>query len=284
MAYSMRSDSIPAKWTPYILSITRIIFGFLIVRHGMEQWFGYPEASEYPISSFSGIVELVEFPAGLLLMLGVFTRPVALLVSVMVGISYFTGPALRGPWPVRNGGDPVIVVAFFFLFVSAYGAGLWSLDRLWKRTTTNASKWTPYALSLLQIAAGVVFFQHGIEKLFGFAGSRVEPDLMTIRGIGGILETIGGPLITMGLFTRVTAFILSGEMAVAYFRSWAPRGFWPSFSGPGMEASILFCYLYLFFFASGAGPWSLDALINDIRAKRRASARPETAQESIPTR
>src|SRR5262245_33589786 len=89
---SMRPDSIPAKWTPYILSITRIIFGFLIVRHGMEQWFGYPEASDYTMSSFSGIVELVEFPAGLLLMLGLFTRPIALLVSVMVGISYFTGP------------------------------------------------------------------------------------------------------------------------------------------------------------------------------------------------
>ena len=99
---SMRSDSIPATWTPYILSITRIIFGFLIVRHGMEQWFGYPEASDYPMSSFSGIVELVEFPAGLLLMLGLFTRPVALLVSVLVGISYFTGPALKGPLPIRT--------------------------------------------------------------------------------------------------------------------------------------------------------------------------------------
>jgi len=281
---SMRSDSIPATWTPYILSITRIIFGFLIVRHGMEQWFGYPEASDYPMSSFSGIVELVEFPAGLLLMLGLFTRPVALLVSVLVGISYFTGPALKGPLPIRNGGDPVIVVAFFFLFVAAYGAGSWSMDRLRKRPTTKVSQWTPYALSLLQIAAGLVFFQHGLEKLFGFGGARVEKDLMTIRGIGGLLETFGGPLIAMGLFTRVTAFILSGEMAVAYFRSWAPRGFWPSFSGPGMEASILFCYLYLFFFAVGAGPWSLDAVIKSIRAKERIPATSERAQESLPSR
>jgi putative oxidoreductase len=280
----MRRDSIPDRWTPYILSITRIIFGFLILRHGMEQWFGYPEASDYPRSSFSGIVELVEFPAGLLLMLGLFTRPVALLVSVMVAISYFTGPALRGPWPIRNGGDPVIVVAFFFLFIAAYGAGLWSIDRLRKKPTVDVSRLDPYALSLLQIAAGLVFFQHGIEKLFGFGGARVEENLMTIRGIGGLLETFGGPLIAMGLFTRVTAFILSGEMAVAYFRSWAPRGFWPSFSGPGMEASILFCYLYLFFFASGAGPWSLDAVIKSARAKKQTPANPEKAQESLPTR
>jgi len=279
----MRRYSIPVIWTPYILSITRFIFGFLILRHGMEQWFGYPEASEYPITSFSGIVELVEFPAGLLLMLGLFTRPVALLISVIVAISYFTGPAFRGPWPIRNGGDPVIVVAFFFLFVAAYGAGLWSIDRLRKKPVEKVSGWAPYTLSLLQIAAGLVFFQHGIEKLFGFGGARVEQDLMTVRGIGGLLETFGGPLIAMGLFTRVTAFILSGEMAVAYFRSWAPRGFWPSFSGPGMEASILFCYLFLFFFASGAGPWSLDAVIKAFRSKATGS-NPETARETLHSR
>jgi putative oxidoreductase len=279
----MRRYSIPVIWTPYILSITRFIFGFLILRHGMEQWFGYPEASEYPITSFSGIVELVEFPAGLLLMLGLFTRPVALLISVMVAISYFTGPAFRGPWPIRNGGDPVIVVAFFFLFVAAYGAGLWSIDRLRKKPVEKVSGWAPHTLSLLQITAGLVFFQHGIEKLFGFGGARVEQDLMTVRGIGGLLETFGGPLIAMGLFTRVTAFILSGEMAVAYFRSWAPRGFWPSFSGPGMEASILFCYLFLFFFASGAGPWSLDAFIKGFRSKA-AGANPETARETLHSR
>jgi putative oxidoreductase len=279
----MRSRSIPAKWTPYLLSVARIIYGFLIVRHGMEQWFGYPEASDVAMSSFSGIVELVEFPAGLSLMLGLFTRPIALLISVMVGLSYFTGPALRGPLPIRNGGDPIIVVTFFFLFVAAYGAGLWSIDQLRKKPTINASRWTPYALSLLQIAAGLVFFQHGIEKLFGFGGARVEKDLMTVRGIGGLLETFGGPMIAMGLFTRVTAFILSGEMAVAYFRSWAPRGFWQSFSGPGMEASILFCFLYLFFFASGAGPWSLDAVIRSVRDRRRPTGTSEKVHETVST-
>ena len=264
------------KWAPYVLSITRIVYGFLILRHGMEQWFGYPEASDSAMMSFGGITELVEFPAGLLLMLGLFTRPAALVVSVMVAISYFTGPALRGPWPIRNGGDPIIVVAFFFLFVAAYGAGKLSIDQIRKRPATDASRWAPYALSMLQIASGLVFFQHGIEKLFGFGGARVEKDLLTVRGIGGLLEMFGGPLISMGLFTRVTGFILSGEMAVAYFRSWAPRGFWQSFSGPGMEASILFCYLYLFFFTSGAGPWTLDAVIKAVRGKKASVASAET--------
>lgn len=280
----MSSKSIPAKWTPYLLSLVRIIYGFLIVRHGMEQWFGYPEASDAPMLSFQGIVELVEFPAGLLLMLGLFTRPAALVVSVMVAISYFTGPALRGPWPLRNGGDPVILTALLFLFVAAAGAGAWSLDRSVRRKENEPSRWAPYALSILQISAGLVFFQHGIEKLFGFGGARVEQDLLTVRGIGGILEAFGGPLITLGLFTRITAFILSGEMAVAYFRSWAPRGFWPSFSGPGMEASILFCFLYLFFFAAGAGPWSLDSLIKAAREKKGVKEHSEKLQQSAPLR
>lgn len=273
----------PEKWKPYLLSIVRIIYGFLILRHGMEQWFGYPEASDAPMMSFQRIVEWVEFPAGLLLMLGLFTRPVALFVSVMVAISYFTGPALRGPWPMRNGGDPVILVAFLFLFVAAAGAGAWSLDRLLKRTQIAPLPWAPYSLAVLRIVAGLVFFQHGIEKLFGFGGARVEQNLLTVRGIGGLLETVGGPLISLGLFTRVTAFILSGEMAVAYFRSWAPRGFWQSFSGPGMEASILFCFLYLLFFATGAGPWSLDSVIKAAREKRTATARPEKLRQSVPS-
>lgn len=273
----MSANSIPAKWTPYLLSIARIIFGFLIVRHGMEQVFGYPEVSDAARLSYQGILELLEFPVGLMIMLGLFTRPAALILAVMIGVSYFTGPIHRGPWPFRNGGDPVIVNSFFFLFLTAAGAGAWGLDRLLRRSggesdNTYASPWAPYFLSILRIAAGLVFFQHGLEKLFGIAGSRVE-SLSTIRGVGGLLETIGGPMIALGIFTRFTSFILSGEMAVAYFRSWAPRGFWRSFQGPGMEMSILFCYLYLFFFCAGAGPWSVDALISRIRSERKPEAR-----------
>src|SRR6478672_7399984 len=127
----------------------------------------------------------------------------------------------------------------------------------------------PYAIALVRIAAGLLFWQHGLEKLFGFAGARPEPTLWAIRGVGGILETVGGPLIILGLFTRSTAFILSGEMAVAYFRSWAPRGFWPSFALAGMEASILFCFLFLFMWSAGPGAWSLDSLW---RSKRRGGS------------
>jgi putative oxidoreductase len=108
---------------------------------------------------------------------------------------------------------------------------------------------------------------HGLEKLFGLGGGRLDRDIMTMRGLAGWLETAGAPLIILGLFTRPAAFILSGEMAVAYFRSWAPRGFWRSFQQPGMEASILFCFLYLFLWAAGPGAWSLDGLWRRLRVQ-----------------
>jgi putative oxidoreductase len=121
----------------------------------------------------------------------------------------------------------------------------------------------PYILCFVRVVAGLLFMQHGLEKLFGFAGARPEPTLWGIRGIGGILETVGGPMLALGLFTRPTAFILSGEMAVAYFRSWAPRGFFPIANG-GEEATLN-AYIFLWLAAAGAGAWSIDAVIQKRR-------------------
>jgi putative oxidoreductase len=140
------------------------------------------------------------------------------------------------------------------------------------------SSYAPYALCLVRVVAGLLFWQHGLEKLFGFAGARPEPTLWGIRGVGGILEGLGGPLLALGLFTRPTAFILSGEMAVAYFRSWAPRGFFPIANG-GEEATMN-AFLFLWLVAAGAGAWSLDAVIGRRRpwgavAQRVASWEPQ---------
>jgi putative oxidoreductase len=118
---------------------------------------------------------------------------------------------------------------------------------------------SPYVLCLVRVVAGLLFLQHGLEKLVGFAGARPEETLWGIRGVGGILETVGGPLLALGLFTRPTAFILSGEMAVAYFRSWAPRGFFPIANG-GEEATLN-AFVFLWLVAAGAGAFSLDAWI-----------------------
>ena len=273
------STAILDRLTPYLQSLARIVFGFLILRHGMEQLLGYPEASAAARMSYEGILELVAVPAGLLIIAGLFTRQVGLVLAVMYLTLFFVGPLQRGPFTHRNGGDPVLLNAFFFLYLSASGGGAWSVDRLRGRESVD-DRWAHTTLGVLRIVAGCLFVMHGLEKFFGVGGGRIDRDIMTMRGLGGWLESFGGPLIIAGLFTRPVAFILSGEMAVAYFRSWAPRGFWQSFTLPGMEASILFCYLFLFLCAAGPGAWSVDELL---RRRARNGARVRLAHDGGPT-
>ena len=273
------STAILDRLTPYLQSLARIVFGFLILRHGMEQLLGYPEASNAARMSYEGMLELVAVPAGLLMIAGLFTRQVGLVLAVMYLTLFFVGPLQRGPFPHRNGGDPVLLNAFFFLYLSTSGGGAWSVDRLRGRESVD-DRWAHTTLGVLRIVAGCLFVMHGLEKFFGVGGGRIDRDIMTMRGLAGWLESFGGPLIITGLFTRPVAFILSGEMAVAYFRSWAPRGFWQSFTLPGMEASILFCYLFLFLCAAGPGAWSVDELW---RRRARNGARVKLAHEGGPT-
>src|SRR6186713_2065355 len=117
-------------FVPYLQSVARIIFGFLLLRHGMEQVLGYPEVSHAPRVSFEGAVELIAFPAGLFVILGLYTRPVSLVLAVLYFILFFLGPLQVGPYTHRNGGDPILLNAFFLLYLSAAGAGAWSVDRL----------------------------------------------------------------------------------------------------------------------------------------------------------
>ena len=273
------STAFPDTLTPYLQSLARIVFGFLLLRHGMEQLLGYPEASAAARMSYEGILELVAVPAGLLMIAGLFTRKVGLVLAVMYLTLFFVGPLQRGPFTHRNGGDPVLLNAFFFLYLAASGGGAWSVDRLRGRESAD-DRWAHTTLGVLRVVAGCLFVMHGLEKLFGVGGGRIDRDIMSMRGLAGWLESFGGPLIITGLFTRPVAFILSGEMAVAYFRSWAPRGFWQSFTLPGMEASILFCYLFLFFCAAGSGAWSVGDLL---RHRSRNGARVRLAHEGGPT-
>jgi putative oxidoreductase len=108
----------------------------------------------------------------------------------------------------------------------------------------------------LRIVVGFLFWLHGLQKMFGVPGWGEPVELMSRLGAAGVLETIGGPLIMMGLFTRPVAFLLAGEMAIAYFTVHLPRGFWPVMNGG--EAPALYCWAFLFFAANGAGAFSLD--------------------------
>jgi putative oxidoreductase len=115
----------------------------------------------------------------------------------------------------------------------------------------------PYFYVLLRIAAGLAFAQHGAQKLFGvLGGSAVE--LVSQRGLAGIIEFVGGIMIALGLFTSPVAFIASGEMAVAYFQAHAPRNFWPIQNGG--ELAVLYCFIFLYLSAIGSGKLSIDAI------------------------
>ena len=119
--------------------------------------------------------------------------------------------------------------------------------------------WAPRMLSILRIMAALLFFEHGTQKLLGFPpSSNPAPAVMSLSWIAGALELVGGALLAAGAFTRPVAFILSGEMAFAYFIAHAPRNFFPVLNGG--DASILYCFVFLYIAFAGAGPWSLDAM------------------------
>lgn len=126
--------------------------------------------------------------------------------------------------------------------------------------TTRWERYAPHILFVIRIVAAVLFFMHGAQKFWGLTGSPIEASYLTQRGIAGLLEVVGPVLLALGLFTRFTAFILSGEMASAYFIRWAPVTFWPLSNGG--EEAILFCFLFLWMVTAGPGAWSVDGMLD----------------------
>jgi putative oxidoreductase len=117
----------------------------------------------------------------------------------------------------------------------------------------------PYMLSILRIVVGLLFLQHGTAKMFNFPPQGDMPAFPKPEWFAGRIELVGSALLILGLFTRPAAFILSGEMAFAYFMSHRPRGFFPLLNGG--EAAVLFCFVFLYLVFAGGGPLSLDALL-----------------------
>ncbi len=122
-----------------------------------------------------------------------------------------------------------------------------------------AQSW-PYALSIVRIMVGLLFLEHGTYKLLGFPhGPSPMPVFGTLIWVQGVIELVGGALLTLGLFTRPIAFVLAGDMAVAYFMSHAPKSFFPVLNGG--DAAILYCFIFLALFVAGPGIWSVDAAV-----------------------
>lgn len=144
----------------------------------------------------------------------------------------------------------------------------------------NDGRYEGWARGVLRIVAALLFMEHGLQKLLAFPAPAMPGGgpvaLASQMGVAGVLELFGGALVLVGLFTRPVAFLLAGEMAVAYFQAHAPRGFWPILNKG--ELPVLYCFTFLYFFVAGAGAFSLDAW----RARRRVGGYQTGGVQSMP--
>jgi putative oxidoreductase len=112
----------------------------------------------------------------------------------------------------------------------------------------------PYVLSIMRIVVALLFIEHGLQKYFDFPSAG--PPMRTLLYVQGVIEIVGGIVLLLGAYTRVVAFILAGDMAVAYFMAHSPRSFFPTVNGG--DAAVLFCFTFFYIFFAGGGAWSLD--------------------------
>jgi len=128
--------------------------------------------------------------------------------------------------------------------------------------TSLTTDWAPRALSVLRIVAALMFMEHGLGKLCGFPAwpAGGGPAALTLLWFAGAIEAVGGLLLAFGLFTRPVAFIMSGEMAIGYWMFHAPKSFFPLLNGG--DAAVLYCFVFLYIFVAGGGPWSVDRARN----------------------
>lgn len=126
------------------------------------------------------------------------------------------------------------------------------------------SRFSPYVLSIVRIVVALLFFEHGLSKMFGFPQPLPPPALFSLSWFSGAIEFVGGALLAVGLFSRASAFIMSGEMAFAYFISHAPHAFFPIVNRG--DAAVLYCFIFLYIAFAGGVPWSMDAMMSRNRA------------------
>lgn len=248
------------RFSPITLSLLRIVAGILFAQHGLQKlfgWFGSVPVAIFSPFWFAGMLETLLAP---FLILGLFTRLVALLLTGEMLAVYFIAHQPLGFWPIRNGGVVPLLFALIFLHLTVAGGGSLALDSLGRRNAFLEDwlvKFQPVTLTIARVGAAFLFFEFGARKIFGwFAGRRVA--LGGLRWFAGIIEVVCAPLLALGIFTRPLAFLLSGEMATAFWTSHVPRGpgFWPIQNGG--EPAVLFCFLYLYFVTAGAGWLGLD--------------------------
>ena len=270
-----------ASWAPELLSVLRIVVAYLFMAHGTQKLFGYPPPrggfDGFELFAWSGLTGLLETFGGLAVLLGIFTIPIAFILSCEMALVYLLNHASESFWPGFNGGDLWFFYCFAFLYLAAAGGGAWSLDAVLRgkaKPSGFLAPWEPQLRSVFRIATLFVFIPHGTEEVIGWPWPAGEepfegPDFSSLRGYAHVIETTLAPLVFLGLFTRPLAFLFSGQMAFAYFLSHQPRTFWPILNLG--EDAIYFCFSFLYLAAVGGGPWALDWLRKDSKAAAQES-------------
>lgn len=247
------------RLSPVARSLLRAVAGLLFWQHGMQKllgWFGGPVFPAFSLLWFAAVLESIGGP---LLAIGLLTRPVAFVLAGEMLVAYRIGHVLLGFWPVRNGGVQALQFCCIFVHLAAAGPGSLAVDSFLS-AKTSLNKWleklAPITLAILRVGSAFLFWQYGASKFVGWFGGHRVP-LFQLHWFAGVMEFFGAPLLALGLFTRLLAFLYSGEMAVAYWTSHFPRGpgVWPIQNGG--EPAVLFCFIYLYLLTAGPGAFSI---------------------------
>ena len=260
--------NLPDRARPVALALLRMIAGFLLWQHGVQKLFGWFSGNPVPAYGLFWYAGVIETVLGLLLMIGLLTRPVAMILCGEMAVAFFTRHLLKGFWPIQNQGVPAVQFCFIFLLLWTAGPGRFSLDGLLAGNssakqgwfTQQSSRLYPLALTLLRIMTAFLICQFGVRKMFGWLGGH-KAMFLSRQWFAGISELSSSPVIAFGAFTRLLAFLLSCEMATAFWAShiFGGLGFWPIQNGG--EPDVLFCFSYLFLATAGPGRLSIDNLL-----------------------
>jgi putative oxidoreductase len=257
------------RFAPHAYAILRIVTGVMFMMHGTQKLFAWPGTKPRATAALQLTAGVIETVGGVMIALGLFASIAAFVASGTMAVAYFLRHAGTGEkfYPIVNKGELAVLYCFVFLFIASAGSGRWSLDALRDRGTSAGAthtapllgRFNPQSFAVLRIVAGLLFAMHGTQKLFGWPGDTPPIDVPMMR-IAGTIELVAGLLIAIGLAASFAAFIASGLMAAAYFMKHAPQSFLPILNAG--ELAVLFCFLWLYIAAAGAGRWSVDAMRN----------------------
>jgi len=267
---------------PHLLSAIRLAIGLLFLQHGAEKLWGFADGRiDHNLASLHGFAGPLEVVGGTFIALGLFTRTTAFILCGEMAVAYFRSWAPRRFFPIQNGGEEAVLFCYVYLWLFTAGAGLWSLDRLIEKNRSAQSSikgtiasWEGYGRSLLRVIVAFMFSLHGFRLAFGLfpahAGRRFAMPMALDRltPVAGYWEIIGGALLLFGLLTRPAASVSFVVAIAAYIHGAAPQGVWPIRNG-GNE-TLLYACVFLYLGATGAGIWSLDRVVEKLRAERKA--------------